>query len=280
MFEGKTVIEKYEDEFKTERMRNKHIFYDLNVRTGDPEEIRAYSAELFKDLDYKTVLNEMTKFEDAEFEGIFRGGRLKPLKSIMKGVKEFNKGVKYPIIWKLFFVLSAFSILLTFAKSWVETVPLLQAWSNYGWYAAAVMLIAAFIAYQIKERIGLALWVKMAGIYDVESSKADLRVIIAGDSEEKDKEAFMKLEDDVSEFYNVVARKYVKRKEGEAAVIERKPQETKIFENIKDVNDDISKLEKKFIDGKITEDTYKNLKSDLERKKEKFEILLDVISLK
>lgn len=280
MFEGKTVIEKYEDEFKTDRMRNKHIFYDLNVRTGDPEETRAYSAELFKDLDYSTVLNEMTKFEDAEFEGIFRGGRLKPLKSIMKGVKEFNKGVKYPLVWKLFFGLSVLSILLTFAKSLVENIPILAAWSDFGWYVAAVMLIVAFIAYQVKKKIGLALWVKLAGIYDVESQKADLRMIIAGDCAEKDKEAFMKLEDDVSEFYNVVARKYVKRKEGEAAVIEKKPQQSKIFENIREVNDELDRLQKKFIDNKITEDSYKGLKAELERKKEKFEILLDVISLK
>jgi hypothetical protein len=281
LFKQKTVIEKYEEEFKTEHMRNKHIFYDLNVRAGDPEELRSFSAELLSDLGFTTILNEMTKFEDVEFEGIFRGGRLKPTKIIIKSLKELDKGPKFPFAWKFFLTIGIISLLLYLVPwQWIQQSSFLLEWKNYSPWFAGIFILLALIVYLIKEKIGLAIWLKIAGIYDVESEKCDVRIMISGDSEKRDKEAFKKIESDLSELYDVIAKRYVKRKEKEIKIptIGKEP-ELQVLSSLRDVNKQIENLQRRFTEGKITEETYKQLKDELERKKDKIETLLDIVTI-
>ncbi|MCW1296525.1 MAG: hypothetical protein OH319_02490 [Candidatus Parvarchaeota archaeon] len=278
-FSKKTVIERYEEEFKTEHMRNKHIFYDLNIRAGDPEELRSFSMELLEDLGFTTILNEMTKFDDPEFEGIFRGGRLKPTKSIIKSLKELDKGSKFPIIWKIFLAIGIVSLLL-YVLPWslVQESTILSEWKSYSLWIGGIFILAAIIVYYIKEKIGLAVWIKIAGIYDVEDEKCDVHLMISGDSEKKDKEAFKKLENDLAELYDVISRKYIKRKEKEPKITIGREPEIQALNSLREINKEIDNLQKRFTEGKVSEETYKQLKEELERKKDRYETILDIVT--
>jgi hypothetical protein len=139
----------------------------------------------------------------------------------------------------------------------------------------------------IKDSVAMAIWIKIAGVYDVASEEADLRIVIAADAEKKDKEAYEKLEEDVSEFYNVLTRKYVKRIKREATKTEivkemekdSEEPEVKLVKSIKDVDGQMAKLEKSFVEGKMKEETYRQIKEDLAKRKSKLETLMDLISL-
>ena len=211
----KTIVEKYEDQFKVKKMQNKHIFYDLYSRVGDPEELRRFVGELLQDMDWKTTLNESTSFEDADMEGIFRGGKLKPFKTIVKSYKTHKKGPRFPWLWKLlaligvFFLGTYFYTLINTDVTWTTNIKNWILWMTPLWFAGSIAV------YSIKETVRMALWVKLAGIYDIGSEEADLRIVISADAEKRDKQAFNQLESDVAEFYNVVARRYVKKTERE-----------------------------------------------------------------
>jgi len=280
----KTIVEKYEDQFKVEEMQNKHIFYDLYARVGDPEELRGFTTEILKSMDWKTTLNELTKFEEMELEGIFRGGRLKPFKNIIKAYKSFKKGPKFPLLWKIFALLGiGFLIFYMYA--------LLSNSIEWNLNLILGLTIASFVLslliYSVKETIGLALWVKIAGIYDIASEEADLRIVIAADAEKKDKDAFNQLEDDVSEFYSVLTRRYVKKIKREATKTEIKKEleankedpEIKVMRALKDIDKQIANLEKSFVAGKMKEDTYKEIKDDLEKRRAKLETIRDLLNV-
>jgi hypothetical protein len=284
LFDKKTVVEKYEDQFKVEQMQNKHLFYDLYARVGDPEELRGYVVETLQDMDWKTTLNELTKFEEMELEGIFRGGRLKPFKTVVKTYKTIKKGSKFPWLWKVLFMvgcifLGAYLISLLNIGLGINSDTIIKI--------TPVWFILAILVYMIKEQVAMAIWVKIAGVYDVASEEADLRIVIAADAEKKDKEAFEKLEEDVSEFYNVLTRKYVKKIKREATKTEiikemeptEEEPEVRLMKSIKDVDTQIAKLEKSFVEGKMKEETYRQVKDDLVKRKSKLETISDLISL-
>ena len=284
IFDKRSVVEKYEDQFKIKEMRNKHIFYDLYARVDDPEEARGFITELLRDTDWKTSVNKLMKFEEMEIEGIFRGGKLKPFKNIIKAYKEFKKGCKYPLLWKLFFFLG-----IGFLGFYIY----LMAFGLQGWNPELILGITpiwfflALLIYSMKESVSMALWVKASGVYDVKDEKADLRIIIAGDAEKKDKEAFDRLGDDVTEIYNVINRKYVssvKRKITQKQIIKelkpkKKDPETHLFKSLKNMEKQTAKLEERFINGEIDKETYKDLKKSLGKRKSKVETMLDLVSM-
>jgi hypothetical protein len=278
----KPVVDKYEKEFKTDRLRDKHLFYDLNIRVGDPEELRTTAVELLADSDYTIRLNEMTKFEDKEFDKMFMGGRLKPLKSIIKAGKNVKKGPKFPLLWKIFVLLGlAFLALRFISPDMFGGEP-----TNNLLYAGIFFLLLSLAVYMIKKIVPLALWIKIVGIYNVEDQQADIRLVLAGDTKKKDKEAFGKLEDELSEIYSVLARKYMKKIDKKQIVksvkIETKKDETaenKIQTLMIDLDRQIRKLEKNLVEGKVSEDTYNELKGKLKNKKDKLETLYDLLSV-
>lgn len=276
----KPIVEKYEEEFKTDKLRDKRIFYDLNIRVGDPEEFRVYANELLEDLDYKVNINKMVKFEDVEFEDFFQGGRLKPLKCIIRARKEIKKGPKYPLLWKLFAVSGLAFLLLYFIPK--EFLPSGVLNSTAIITASSILLISAVLTYMIKKVVPLMIWIKAVGIYDVENTKADIKTIIASDVLYEDKESFTKLQDEVAEFYNVIAKKYIRKvPEKEKIVIVKKEEEPelKVLKKIKEVENEMSALDRSLIEGKMSEETYREIKNRLERRKEKLETIFDLISV-
>ena len=281
VFNKKTILEKYEDQFKVKEMKNKHLFHDLYTRVGDPEELRGFIVELLQDLGWKTSVNELTKFENDEMEPIFRGGRLKPIRSIIKSYKQVVKGPKYPFVWKAFFFIG-----VGFLLAWLYTLAFPTNWnSDILLKLTPVWFILAILVYYIKETVSLALWVKISGIYDIQSEEADVRIAIAGDADKRDKEAYNKLEEDMSEIYSVLNRKYVPKKKISKTQIVKvlkpksKQPELSLMKTIRDIDKQIAELQKKFIKGDIKEDTYKELKEDLEKRKAKAETILDLLSV-
>ena len=269
------VLEKYEKQFRISEMRNKHLFYDLYAKVGDPEELRGYIVQLLKDMDWKVTLNELAKFEELELEGIFRGGRLKPVKALIKAYNWVTKGPKYPILWKGFAIAGIISLIGYFASI---TYKYLNLNSNIFLWLTPILFLISLGIWLVKEKINLALWVKIAGIYDISRESADLRIVIAGDSQKRDKEAFNKLDDDASEFYNALISRYVKRIK-EVNPEAQKPfgaKVEKILKALVDTNKEIDKLEKRFVNGRISEQTYKDTKKDLLNKKQKLEMLAEM----
>lgn len=276
----KLTVDKYEKEFETDKLRDKHIFYDLNVRVGDPEELRSTCVELLEDSDFTVSLNEMTKFEDKEFEKMFWGGRLKPLKSVIKANKDIKKGVKYPLLWKVLLMVGIASLVIFFFPEsfrFNRTAFL---------YIAVSGVILSWLIFMIKKVVPVAVWFKIIGIYNVSDEKTDVRLVLAADSLKKDKEAFNRLENELSEIYSIIAKKYVnkisKRELTQNIKIEttksEKP-EVKVLSLLNDIDKEINKLERGLLDNKISEKTYRELKGKLGRKRSKLETLYDLLNV-
>lgn len=281
MFKKKTILEKYEEQFKVKEMQNKHIFYDLFARVGDPEELRSFITELLQDYGWKASLNVLTKFEEMDIEGIFRGGRLKPIKSIIKSYKQLKKGPRYPLLWKLFFFIG-----ICFLIFYLYTVAFPTEWNpNFIIKITPIWFILSLLIYSIKETVSMAMWIKIAGVYNIQDEEADVRIVIAADADKKDKEAYNKLEADISEIYGILSKKYVPRKKVTRTMIirELKPKKKNpaiaLLKTIKDIDEQLAVLNKRFIKGEIKEETYKELKEDLEKRRAKADTLLDLISL-
>ena len=268
----KTFVEKVEKEFNTKDLKNKHIYYDINIRTGDPEAFRSVSAELISDLGFTTSVNKITEFEDSELEGSFQGGRLKPVRAIIKATKIITKGSKFPMTWK---ILAVIGIVLALIK-----YLLFPDSGEILYYFSSIILAVSLIFFLIREKIFMAIWFKFAGIYNIENQEADIRVILASDCSEKDHEVFKKLESEISEIYNVISRKYVRRKEETKTIVKIKESaEADVVKKIREVNHEIELLQKRFLEQGMTEPTYLKMKSEIEAKKAKLETLLDIVSM-
>lgn len=272
----KSVVEEYEEEFKTKRMKNRRVFYDLNIRAEDPEEFRARATELMQDADYGVVVNKLTSFEDVDVEGVFRGGKLKPIRGVIKGLKEIKKGSKFPFLWKLFTILAVLAPLYAYFFGGMHP----EQFKTYLYSFSIFSIIVAFALYRIKEKVNIAVWLKLVGVYNVSDEQADLRVVIAGDCEKKDKKAFSELEEDIGEVYNVLSKKYIKTKKvPKVIVVKEETAETKIFKKIREVESEKGSLNKRLIAGKLSEKTFNELRDELNKKKHKLETMLDIISL-
>ena len=282
VFDKETILEKYENQFKVNEMQNKHIFHDLYARVGDPEELRGFIIGLMQDLDWKPSVNELTKFEDTDKEGIFRGGRLKPIKSIVKAYKQLKKGPRYPLIWKSFFFIG-----LGFLAFYIYTLFVSTNFnSNLIIGSTLVFFILALLVYSVKEIILLAMWVKISGIYNIKDEMADVRIVIAADANKKDKQGYDKLQEDVSEIYGVLNKKYVSnnKKVSKTQIVKvlsprSKQPEVSLMKSVRDIDKQLSTLNKRFINKEISEDLYKEIKSDLLKQKAKSETVLDLLSI-
>lgn len=277
MFGRKVRVEKLEEEFKTNKMRNRTVFFDLNIRATDPEEVRARSTELITDVDFQPILSELTQFEDVEFENIFRAGRLKPVKFITKAEREERKGTRYPMLYKLLAVVGLGCLLIALFRDMlylgIDQMSFL--------IVAAASLLLSIGFYSIKKVIPMALWLKIAGIYDIESNKSDLRIIISADTLKPDKVVAKKLEEDITELYNVLADKYVTKTKFSPLIVKSKAAtaETKIQDTIKSVEVELDKLNSRLSSGEISEDTYKEVKNNLMKRREKLETIQDLVTI-
>jgi hypothetical protein len=193
----------------------------------------------------------------------------------------------FPWLWKGFFVLGIIALIF-----YLYTIYDVAAGMKYNpsitIMAAAGFFFLAIIVYMIKEKVFLAVWVKIVGVYDISSEEADVRIVIAADAEKADKEAFDKLESEMSELYNVLSRKYVKKKElstgtlsgisKEMGTRKKEPSE-EIIKGLSEVNQSLRNIDKQLAEGKITEATYKSAKDSLTGQKTKLETLIDLLSM-
>ncbi len=274
MFWRRPYVEDLEKEFKTDKLRDKRVFHDLNIRVQDPEEFRRRCVETLTDNGYRISLNEMTEFESTEFKNFFRGGRLKPIKSIIKGVKSKSIGAKYPAIWKI--LLTVFVIaLIGYFLPYEELNKDLLFWTTM------ITLPLGLMVFLMKESVKSMAWVKMVGVYDVEGLKADLRVVISADTDKDKKEILNKLKDDMSYVYDDLARKYMKKVKPEDRMIKEVPQDktVKVVQEITKLNNQMDMLREKLVNSRVSEEIYKDVMRSLEKKKDKMETILDLITL-
>lgn len=271
---GKPFISQIENEFKTDKLRNKHVFHDANLRVNDPEEFRVSSVDYLRGLDFIVDANEMTEFEgDDEFEKFFRGGRLKPLKNIIKARRRTNVGSRYPLIWRLLLTAAIISLIGYF-------MPYEELNKDLLFYITTISIILSGIFYLTKKVIISSVWVKMIGVYDIEDMKSDVRVIISADTNESDLKIFDKLRDDISEFYELISRRYMKKAD-ETLIIKpvTKTKSEELMTKLSGINNEIKELRSKFINGKISEDMFKKLNLTLESDKDKLETVIDFFSV-
>ncbi len=272
---GKPFIVRVENEFKTSNMRDKHVFHDINLRVSDPEEFRVTVVDYLRSLDYIVDVNEMIEFDDdGDFAKFFRGGRLKPLKNIVKARKVSVLGSRFPVIWRLLFLVGVVSFIGLF-------LPFEQLNDDLLFYVSSLSFFFAGLFFIVKRVVTSSVWVKMIGVYDVDGVKADLRVIISADVSDSDLRVFDKLRDDVAEFYGLISRKYLLNVKLKEALIKpvTKSKTEELVSRIMKVNKDSRLLQDKFINGRVSEDVFKRLMASLDKEKDKLETILDLVSV-
>ncbi|MBE5729650.1 hypothetical protein IG206_02520 [Candidatus Parvarchaeota archaeon] len=283
-----SVVKNYENEFDTKVMENRHVFYDLYVKSNDPQALRNEIAESLGDMDYKLLLNEMTKFDDENLEEVFRGGNAKPIRVAMKAAKDNKKGSKYPILWKAFLILGVIllAVLLVYARgeiynniSTFSTTP--SALLLYGTIASFVLFV---LFLEIKYIVPIFLWSKIVGIYDPTSSSANVRIVLAGECQFKDKDSYARLESDMNEIYSELSRKFANKLDKtqlssnvETGLSIGRGQNQKLTNELRDIENQLSDLERNFAAGKVSESSYKDLKAKLEMKRTQLETLFDLL---
>lgn len=279
LFRRSLAIDKRERQFKTNRMRDRDVFYDINVRGGDPEEVRTFISELMHEAGFVPDINELVQFEDNELEKVLRGGRLKPIKSLIRGKKTVTSGTKYGLLWKFLAFLGTLSLLIYFADGLINYQLTNQ---NMFVYSAAVLLILAILVKSVKERVGLSMWVKIVGLYNVQDESSDVRIILSAEAKKGGENVQNTLKGQIVEIYDVIANKYARRAAATVKkVIIKKKDETadiSLMKAIREVDKDLEKLESQLVSGDIKEDTYKELKEKLYKKQQKLETLLDLVS--
>ena len=281
-------IKNYEKEFVTDEMESNHVFYDLYIKSDDPQKLRNDISESMTDLDYKVLLNEMSKFEDNDLEETFRGGNSKPIKVLIKSAKDNSKGSKYPVLWKACLVLGIILLVTTVIYSWNQLYSTVTVFSyqpsNFLLYATIGLFVLFFIFLEIKEVVPIFLWAKIVGIYDPTEESANVRVVLAGECKFKDKESYSKLENDMSELYSSLSREYsnkLNKRQMSQTVSSAFSMGGRANQNItsklREAEKESADLERNFVAGKISEDQYKELKAKIEGKKAQLETLFDLI---
>ncbi|MBD3312679.1 hypothetical protein GF352_04475 [archaeon] len=273
MWWGKSFVHNLEKEFRTEQMRDKRVFHDVNLRVNEPAELRVTCLEYLRSLGYVVDINEMSEFEESnEFNKFFRGGRLKPLKSIVKARKSSYLGSRFPHAWRLLFIVGLVAVIGYF-------LPFEELNKDLLFYTFTGSFILAGIFYLIKKVVTSSIWMKIIGVYDVEGVKADVRVVISADTSEGAPKVFDNLRDEAAELYDLISRKYIREPKKSMVKPATKSREEELVENITKVNNNIRTLRDKFINGRVSEATFNRLMSSLKKDKEKYETVFDLVTL-
>ena len=281
------TIKNYEKEFETDVLEKRHVFYDIYIKSNDPQELRNQMSESLSDFDYKILLNEMSKFEDNELEETFRGGNAKPIRVLIKSAKDNKKGSKYPLLWKTCLILGiiALFILLAYYSSYIygSFTAIAYQPSNFLTYSTVGLFVLALIFFMIKKVVPMYVWAKIIGVYDPTEQSANVRIVIAGDCKFKDKDSYAKLESDMTELYSEVSRRYSNK-------LDKRQMSSSVSgfigsggvngltSKLKNIEKESADLERNFVAGKISEEQYKTLKASIEMKKAQLETLFDLVN--
>ena len=281
------TIKNYEKEFETDVLEKRHVFYDIYIKSNDPQELRNQMSESLSDFDYKILLNEMSKFEDNELEETFRGGNAKPIRVLIKSAKDNKKGSKYPLLWKTCLILGiiALFILLAYYRSYIygSFTAIAYQPSNFLTYSTVGLFVLALIFFMIKKVVPMYVWAKIIGVYDPTEQSANVRIVIAGDCKVKDKDSYAKLESDMTELYSEISRRYSNK-------LDKRQMSSSVSgfigsggvngltSKLKNIEKESADLERNFVAGKISEEQYKTLKASIEMKKAQLETLFDLVN--
>lgn len=282
-------IKNYEKEFDTQELEKKHVFYDLYIKSDDPQVLRSQVSEYMTDMDYRILLNELTKFDDSELEETFRGGNVKPIRALIKSAKDNKKGSKYPIAWKTCLIIGIvlLALLLVSYRSNIYTNI-----THFSYSASALVLygmiaffVLSLIFFEIKKIVPIFLWAKIIGVYDPTEESANVRVVLAGDCKFKDKDSYSKLEGDMTEMYSELSRKYGNKLDKRqlansvSSSLSMGPQGSiKLNNKLRDIEKESADLERNFVAGKISEDEYKKMKAQIEAKRSQLDTLFDLVN--
>ncbi|VVB74150.1 Uncharacterised protein [Candidatus Tiddalikarchaeum anstoanum] len=285
LFDMKTRVEKYEESFKTKKMENADFYHELNIRGQDPELLRSQMLELVEDSGFNVIINKLTKFEgeDSEFEKIFQGGRLKPLRAVLGAEKEVQTQSMFPVLWRVVLIIGVLSLIAYLIPPSYYAQFNITVNSYYFVVAGLVLIASAMLLWLTKKSDFITLLIKMSGVYNVEDESTDIRIIFSADTSSNDKKVVKQLDDEVSEVYRVISTKYVKDK-GHKGNLLQVPKGDKHFdvELIKGINstsDDLKNLDSRLARGEISEAVYKEAKESLTDKKNKLETILDLINI-
>ncbi|RLG18371.1 hypothetical protein DRN75_01910 [Nanoarchaeota archaeon] len=273
----KTSVERIENEFEGKKLKNSTVYYDTNLRVEDPEILRKDIVQSLNASSYRVILNETQRFKDSDLEGIFVGGRLKPIKSLIKSIKKVSVGTRFPILWKILALIGLLLLIFPFfpqSGQYVKRTFLTLS---------AVSFAMSLMVYMIKKRITLEVWVKIVGIYNIKEESADVKVVIAGETK-KEPSTTKILTNDLSELYNELTSRYTKTstKIGRKIKIEVKPSEDpaeKLLKQISNIDKELIKLERQLASGKITEQTYNQIKKDLESRRDKIKTIYELLNI-
>ncbi|MCL4398692.1 MAG: hypothetical protein M1322_00455 [Candidatus Parvarchaeota archaeon] len=282
-------IKNYEKEFDTQEMEKRHVFYDLYIKSDDPQVLRNQISEYMTDMDYKILLNELAKFDDNELEETFRGGNVKPIRSLLKSAKDNKKGSKYPIAWKtcliLGIILLAFLLISYRSNIYTNITHFSYSSSALVLYGMIAFFVLSLVFLEIKKIVPMFLWAKIIGVYDPTEGSANVRVVLAGDCKFKDKDSYSKLEGDMTEMYSDLSRKYGNKLDKRqlansvSSSLSMGPQGSiKLNNKLRDIEKESADLERSFVSGKINEDDYKKMKAQIEAKRAQLDTLFDLIS--
>ncbi|MCL4376618.1 hypothetical protein M1558_03985 [Candidatus Parvarchaeota archaeon] len=282
-------IKNYEKEFDTQELEKKHVFYDLYIKSDDPQVLRNQVSEYMTDMDYRILLNELAKFEDTELEETFRGGNVKPIRALIKSAKDNKKGSKYPIAWKtcliLGIVLLALLLVSYRANIYTNITHFSYSASALVLYGMIAFFVLSLIFFEIKKIVPIFLWAKIIGVYDPTEESANVRVVLAGDCKFKDKDSYSKLEGDMTEMYSELSRKYGNKLDKRQLAnsvsnsLSMGPQGSmKLNNKLRDVEKESADLERNFVAGKISQDEYNKMKAQIEAKRAQLDTLFDLIN--
>lgn len=281
IFDRRKKVEKFEEEFETENLKDRPVFYDLDISdVEDTEELRSFLLDSSKGFGYSISLNELTKFESEEFEGIFKGGAMKPIKGVLRAKKETKKGVEHPLLTILAFIASLAFLTLSFKPDIFNLG--LEGKGTLFLVSSAILALISIGFYFIRKKILLRLWIKLVGIHDIEEGKADVRIVLAGDS--KRDEGIDKIGKELSSIYQDITDSYLGEKlpepEEEGPIIKEREEEgarERVVEKLSEAVDSLDQLDTRLAKGEISEEKYDELRGRLQRRKEKYETLLDVV---
>ena len=283
-FTPRTMVERFEEEFNTKRMENRDVYHELNIRSGDPELLRTQVLELVEGMGYDIIINKFTKFEDAEFNTLFRAGRLKPLRAVMNAEKNVETGSMFPWLWKTVAVFGViFFILYLLPQTFYDSLGITLS-KEYFVAASVILLLSALLLWYSRKTETMSIWFKASGIYNVQDETSDFKVIFSGETSSEDKSLAKKLDDEITELFRIISRKYVKQKEAPTKAILTLPKGKKdadidIIRGINRVDDDLRKLDSRLATGQISEGVYLEVKENLNDRKRKLETILDLINV-
>lgn len=282
LFSKKTNVAKMEEDFNTKTMENQKIYHELNIRSSDPELLRTQVLEIVEDMGYSVYINKFTKFQDSEFNNIFDQGRLKPLRAVLKAEKKIETGSKFPGLWKFMALTSFMFFLLSIVPDSLWNIINLTVNSNYFLIISFIFVIITLLIYITRKLDSLTIWFKASGIYNITEESSDFKAIFCAQSSSKNRKIIKKLNDEVSQLFSIISRKYVKNKSKDNKIIKlskkNKDSVVNVIKSINSVERDLKKLDSRLARGEITERVYNEVKENLKERKIKLETIIDLIN--